>query len=202
MTKSEESPHTTRRRVWRFVFGCLGVVLVVGLWPLKGYRINDERFVEALRCPYLVAGSVLNGDEDRKSVMLETYDREDTAKAAKEFLEGQKPIWPGDRWYELPGFNGNAFAVGSADADYQDVRALYVHRNVVCFVALRKGTLPSDKTADQIIGESLDAIRDGIDRESPGVTAFYNPPVRQLWFNRGKSWIRKLKRHIQKMFSP
>ena len=205
MANPGDSPQATRRRVWRFVCGSLFVVAVVGLWPIKGYKIDKDRFLTSLGPPYF-GGSYHNGfpkdpPDDGRAVggiwsvwtpmdcrdVFELQRRE--ASLGTAYLERS-----GNGLTYFEGIDSNALSWSLTDReDSKDsfVGFVWHHRNVVVRATIAFGDRPLGRSPEQTVRDALGVVRDGIDREIAGVTTFYNPPAKQLWHDRVRPFFGK-----------
>ncbi len=187
MENPGDSPNATGRRVRAFVITGLVALVVVGIWPLKGYRIDEIKFVDALASPYVGARHASSRTEDGKPGRFEFFCAK-TALQAREAFDGDTeeptPVVFGIREHD-------AVAYDCVD-DYFDAYVLVFRKsNVTGSVMLPFKDVPPGKDTAQLAHECLTAILDGIDREIPGVTPFYNPPARQLWIDRVRPFLDK-----------
>ncbi len=197
MTKSEESPHTTRRRVWCFAFVSLVVVAVFSLWPRKGYRIDLGAFGTPFASP-LSEGQELWSVGDGGYWVNLTFVGSETDRGGQQFLSINRvmaglPFVGGDRpvvteVIELPEFNAR---IHSYEGDrLKGFILLFGRCNIAGSATVRE--LPAGTSEKEAAIEILTAIYDDLDREIPGVTTFYNPPARQLYYDRLRPYFRKL----------
>jgi hypothetical protein len=189
MAAREDSPKSTRRRVWRFVFPTFLLALVAALWPVKGYRIDEDEFLKALGCPCL---GVL-GPHGATFTYSDVVVRE-TFRESRKYLEALIESSVETQWDEVRGFD--VLGLGLADGGFYFALRRW---NVVCEVVVYDEPLAVETSQEDIARECLDSICDGLEREIPGVTTFYNPPARQLWIDRVRPFLRK---HFPKAFAP
>ena len=196
MAKSEDSPKCTRRRVWQFVVGSLVVVVVLALWPLKGYRIDEKKFVDALGSPYIGARHASTRKQDGKPVRFDIYCPKTGGQARESFWSAAGDDLDAEVFH-VPVYQAIAFAM---DDDYLEAWAICFQRsNFIGSIIVPHHDLPLGKTDGHLARECLDVVLEGIEREIPGVTTFYNPPARQLWIDRVRPVLWK---HFPKAFAP
>ncbi len=213
MAKSGHSPQATRRRVWRFVFGCLVIVLAVALWPLKGYRIDGNRFLSSVGPPHF-GDTNHNGDPENsitEGAGACRFRDFRTAMACRDAFEyrmgnesqkGTKLNKDGIDWNQIPEIDPNVFAWSMNVLEDREIWAVgffWYRRNVLVEAQVLSTGIRSDKSPEQVVREAFGVVRDGIDREIPGVTTFYNPPARQLYYDRVRPFLAK---HFPKAFAP
>lgn len=199
MENPGDSPQGTRRRGRLLVLGSLVILLALAVWPLKGYRIDEREFGNSLGYPHFVAfrrgglGALIEpaAVAETKPVLLGVRATE-TARNARKY-----DLLLRAGYVEVPGFPANALA--SAKHASGEFRVEFHYRNLACAVQVYQKPLPGGKTQEQLAREAMEAILDGLDRELPGVTTFYNPPARQFWFDRLKPFLDK---HVPKKAAP
>ncbi len=182
--------------MWWFVFGSLFIVAVVGLWPVKGYIVDEEIFYRSLLSEgnSAVGGKAMNTWNDTNSGEILTFHTGGEARETLEALVEHEALRSPSK--HLSGIKADVVVLNDDDSD--SLILAFQYRNVVGVLIYDIDVLPPGKNRVNEGGGTASLVIDGIDREIAGVTTFYNPPVRQLWIDQVRPILQE---HFPKLVS-